>query len=158
MQDLQRTARQIAPDLAEGDAPAGDLGQLIGREEDLRPRPQFHAEEIGQRDRQTIEDLLQRADRGAGPILLDQGDDGVGHARAPGECALGEPMHQAKGAKPGPDIDVLAHRDCLSRSGYLTSAGPECTITKDRQWFGLDLLIFLIMVASAFHPPQEPPP
>src|ERR1700756_1532406 len=51
VQDVKRAAREIAPQLTVGDLAAGDLGQILGREEHLGPFPRLHAEEVGKGNR-----------------------------------------------------------------------------------------------------------
>ena len=88
VQDLHRPAGKIPADLAVGDSAAGELDQVGHAEEHRRRGGRLAGEELGEAERQPVQHLLERADRRAAAVLLDQRDDGIADAGPLGQLAL----------------------------------------------------------------------
>src|SRR5690606_18356913 len=109
------------------DGPPADLAQLPRLIEDPGARPEFESKKIGDRNRKAVQNLLERAERGADAVLLDERNRAVGDARAAGQLALGEAVHPAQLAQPRADIG-RSGLDILERRGGLGTVGaPEIT-------------------------------
>src|SRR5690606_17828474 len=119
------------------DAVGTHVRQFVGRVERLLgfARVQVLGEEVGQRDRDAIQHLLQRADRGADLVLLDQRDRAVGDAHATGQLALAEATGRAYPLQACADVHPR-------RSAPLPGAPACCRILymapRDGQFFGID--------------------
>ena len=87
------------------DVAIAEVGQLVAAEEDLRAGRQVECEELCERHRNAVEHFLQRADRRAHAVLLDQRDQAVGNPRAFGELALGEAVKSAHCAQVRADVE-----------------------------------------------------
>src|SRR5690606_8935373 len=110
MQHLQCLARQIAPDLAIGNFPLREAGQLALLIENLVRRGEVACEKLRKADGKAVEHFFERADRRARPVLLDHRDGAVGDARAFGKLALRQAMLLAQAAQARAEIEF--HR-CL---------------------------------------------
>jgi len=91
---------------AQRDLRIAQLDEIVGAEKSLRRSAQVHGEELGERHRHTIQHLLQRAHRGAHAVLLDEGNEPVGHPGAAGKLALRQPESGPDTAQARTDVDA----------------------------------------------------
>src|SRR5690606_29747898 len=136
-QDAHLPLRAMLADQIVVDAVGTHVRQFVGRVERLLgfARVQVLGDEGGQRDRDAIQHLLQRADGGADLVLLDQRDRAVGDAHATGQLALAEATGRAYPLQACADVHPR-------RSAPLPGAPACCRILymapRDGQFFGID--------------------
>src|SRR5215475_1036445 len=101
------------------DISAAQVGQLLALVEEVIIPAVFAGEEVCQRHREYIEDLLERRDRRTDAVLLDLRDEAVRHASFLGQRTLGKTLLQAALLQPLADIDVQSrmrfHRTIISK-------------------------------------------
>jgi len=88
------------------DAGRADVRQFLAREKHLRLAGQIQGKKVGERHGNTIQHLLERTDRGAHAILLDERDQPIGDPGALGEFALRQSVHLAHGLQMATDIST----------------------------------------------------
>ncbi len=108
VQDRHRALAARAGDEVQSHVAVADVGQLVGGVEDLRLIAEVDGEKLRQRHRDAGQDLLQRADRRADAVLLDQRDHAVGDTGPLGQLALRQAVDLADRSQVGADV----HRDC----------------------------------------------
>src|SRR5690606_22832054 len=104
-QNLQRAPDQVLADLPIGDAALSDLAQLLGHVENLARLFGLEREELGEADRNPVQNALQRADGRIDPVRFDQRNRGIRHTRPLGKLSLREVMTRTQIAQPPTDID-----------------------------------------------------
>ncbi len=92
------------PDQAQLDRAGADVREFVPRKEHLGLAGKIQGEEIRKRHRNAVQHLLQRTDRRAHPILLDQGNQAVGDAGTLRQLSLRQPVHLPDRLQMGADI------------------------------------------------------
>src|SRR6266404_758519 len=116
VKDRHAALGQAAADEAQLDARSTDITEFLPGEEHLRLAAEIQGEKVGERHGNTVEDLLQGTDRRAHPVLLDQGNQAVGHAGTFRQLALRQPVHLPYGFQVGTYVqahDVYYNRHTL---------------------------------------------
>ncbi len=78
--------------------------EISPREKHLGLARQVQSKEVGQSHGDAIEDFLERTHRWTHAVLLDEGNQAVGDARAFREFTLREAVHLPHGFQMGADI------------------------------------------------------
>ena len=98
---------------------AAEIGEPLAIVEVVGRRAFAAGEEIGERQRQHIEDFLERPNRRTDAVLLDLRDEAVGHTGEPCERALRQTLLLPMLLQPAADIDIhLPSFDVLNTSDY----------------------------------------
>ena len=84
---------------------------------------EIEGEEVGQRDRDAVEHLLERTHRRTDLVLFDQRDGAVGDAHALGQLALAEAFGFADQLQACADVHHHPVRKAESVAGYFTPQG-----------------------------------
>ncbi len=100
MQDRELAPWPLGRNQPQRDFFIPELDQLIHPEESLRGCAQVEGEELGQRHWNPVQHLLEGADRGAHAILLDEGNQSIGHPRTAGQLALRDAEGRPNTAQP----------------------------------------------------------
>src|SRR6202789_442796 len=95
---------ETAADQAQLDARGAYIAEFLPWEEHLGLPTEIQGEEIGKRHGNAVEHLLQRADRGTHPVLLDQGNQSVRHPGALRQLTLRQPVHLPHGFQMGTHV------------------------------------------------------
>jgi len=85
---------------------AAEIRQPFALVEEFRGSAIVVGEEVRERHRQHVEDLLERRDRGTDAVLLDLRDEAVGDPGPPGERALRQALRQTAFLQPLADVDM----------------------------------------------------
>jgi hypothetical protein len=114
------------------------VNQLVGSKEHLVPAPRapLAVEELRHRHIDTALDLAQRGYRGAATILLDRGDQTVGHPGAGDELPLRELVLLANLPQPGADIERSAGRASYASAPSGSVIEPKDDTTSRRVGVG----------------------
>ena len=106
---------------------AAEVWQLFARVEEFRGAAILAGEEVRERHRQHVEDLLERRDRGTDAVLLDLRDEPVGNPGLLGERALRQTLCQTAFLEPLADVDMQCRMS--SHAGIIPKApqaGHRC--------------------------------
>src|SRR5439155_25241270 len=110
VQDRHRAVANAGTNQKNRHVSAAQIGKLLTLIEKIRHATIVGGEEVGQRQREYVEDLVERGDRWTDSVLLDLGNQPVGYAVVFGERALRQTRVQTRVLEARADIDLHGRR------------------------------------------------
>src|SRR5208283_4358859 len=93
VQNRHAALRQAARYELELDCARANIGEIRARKEHFGTTGEIESEEISERHRNTVENLLERRHRGTDAVLFDEGNEAVGDSGALRQLTLGQAVH-----------------------------------------------------------------